>query len=614
MDALLDILKTYSIVNNFMLRPPKSSYAIATFDGIEAAACPGDSGGQDQDRAAIHGIMSAASGETQIVTEEVSVVRSNSASVSLHIVFIPHTTAQGNKTVELHTPSPLRPPTPCLYMKHRHSRYLTIFFHGNACDVGYPSSAMLELYALTVQTSILAVEYPGYGVFPGKACEAGMKLAAANVVHYLFGTRKDGSAAPLALDQVVIMGQSIGGGVAMHAVATTEKYYGPGLGGVVLKSTFTSVKNVITNNAEMKASVTTELDKASDDGFSNVSPDDERSLVYATSATTAQRRTARPDPPATSSTSDYIPEDAHAPASNSATADDTPFIYRYGQHVIADRFRNVDVFKSLSHRFGSTGTPLLLLHGMADDVIHFHHSVINYHVARKDPSHQWLDVPPRCFGAARSATPRPMQAVELVLFPKVGHNNIVALPEIISFYRKLPKHGESFDSSPVAPSDAFEQGLVGTRAASACFTRLKCIRWHWSAVWHVVTLMGAAFIFLQGVVMHPAQCSDVLPHVVGWSAVEALSLVAIAWLSWNSDKYGLVSDEPKLPYLLARIIVYFVVGINSMILLPFWIRSTQWASVPLTASSFCGPVQRGVYWVACLGHYLHLLWSVVRNK
>jgi hypothetical protein len=67
-----------------------------------------------------------------------------------------------------------RPPIPCLYLKEKTvgSSKLLIYFHGNAEDVGL-SYRDLDLLKKSLKVNILAMEYPGYGVYPdASGCSA----------------------------------------------------------------------------------------------------------------------------------------------------------------------------------------------------------------------------------------------------------------------------------------------------------------------------------------------------------------------------------------------------------------------------------------------------------
>lgn len=48
----------------------------------------------------------------------------------------------------------------------RETPYLLIYFHGNGEDV-FRSQELLDHLRCNLEVNILAMEYPGYGVYPG---------------------------------------------------------------------------------------------------------------------------------------------------------------------------------------------------------------------------------------------------------------------------------------------------------------------------------------------------------------------------------------------------------------------------------------------------------------
>ena len=56
---------------------------------------------------------------------------------------------------------------PCLYLPLNPPSKILIFFHGNAEDIGY-SYSMLCAMRNILGMNILAMEYTGYGIYPGQ--------------------------------------------------------------------------------------------------------------------------------------------------------------------------------------------------------------------------------------------------------------------------------------------------------------------------------------------------------------------------------------------------------------------------------------------------------------
>jgi hypothetical protein len=59
-----------------------------------------------------------------------------------------------------------RPHIPCLFLKEKTqgSSKLLIYFHGNAEDIGF-SYRDLDVLKKSLKINVLAIEYPGYGVY-----------------------------------------------------------------------------------------------------------------------------------------------------------------------------------------------------------------------------------------------------------------------------------------------------------------------------------------------------------------------------------------------------------------------------------------------------------------
>jgi hypothetical protein len=131
---------------------------------------------------------------------------------------------------------PWDPPIPC--MVHAASGNSTLFvvhFHGTAGDIER-SSAWWKLVKEFPEAdcNIIAVEFPGYGLFKGYASESSVVAAGCTAVRYLT------SVCHVPLDCIVLSGRSMGGGVAC---AVAQQF--PGVGGLIVGSTFTSLGAVV---------------------------------------------------------------------------------------------------------------------------------------------------------------------------------------------------------------------------------------------------------------------------------------------------------------------------------------------------------------------------------
>ena len=107
---------------------------------------------------------------------------------------------------------------------------VVVHFHGNGEDLADAGSMIDLLRSLGV--GVLAVEYPGYGVSPGRASEDALYAGAEAALHWL----RDEQRVPP--ERVVLQGQSLGSGLAAEMARR-------GLGGrLILISPFTSMASL----------------------------------------------------------------------------------------------------------------------------------------------------------------------------------------------------------------------------------------------------------------------------------------------------------------------------------------------------------------------------------
>lgn len=109
-------------------------------------------------------------------------------------------------------------------------RAVVLYCHGNGGNVSYCTDVLRDLRALGAST--MAFDYRGYGKSEGVPDEAGILADARAARAWLAGR------AGVAEREIVLMGRSLGGGVATDLAAQD------GARGLVLESTFTSVPTV----------------------------------------------------------------------------------------------------------------------------------------------------------------------------------------------------------------------------------------------------------------------------------------------------------------------------------------------------------------------------------
>jgi fermentation-respiration switch protein FrsA (DUF1100 family) len=117
------------------------------------------------------------------------------------------------------------------YVPHEEPRAVILFCHGNAGNVALWADVPRTLHD-RVGASVFSFDYRGYGRSEGKPSEAGV-LADARAARRWLAAR-----AGIAENQIVLMGRSLGGAVAVDLAAAD------GARGLVLESTFTSLPDV----------------------------------------------------------------------------------------------------------------------------------------------------------------------------------------------------------------------------------------------------------------------------------------------------------------------------------------------------------------------------------
>lgn len=120
---------------------------------------------------------------------------------------------------------------PCLLLLYESARFLILFFHSNAEDLGRCRWFCLFLRE-QFQCHILAVEYPGYGVCSGTATRESILANAHAALEFATESLR------LPLEQIKIFGRSIGTGPALHLAS---KYK---VAGLVLVTPFLSIRQL----------------------------------------------------------------------------------------------------------------------------------------------------------------------------------------------------------------------------------------------------------------------------------------------------------------------------------------------------------------------------------
>lgn len=111
---------------------------------------------------------------------------------------------------------------------------LVLFFHANGEDLSDIHS-FCKTISSSLNINVLAVEYPGYGLYKDvEANEENILKDSESVLEYVKTGLK------IALEDVIILGRSIGSGPSIHLAS---KY--PAIGGLLLISAFSSIKEIV---------------------------------------------------------------------------------------------------------------------------------------------------------------------------------------------------------------------------------------------------------------------------------------------------------------------------------------------------------------------------------
>jgi len=121
---------------------------------------------------------------------------------------------------------------PCLFLRCKTARFLVIYLHSNAEDLGR-CHMFLRQVRERFQVHVLAAEYPGYGICPGSHCD---ERGATESALTAFRFAREVLRTPL--ERILFLGRSIGTGPAISlAVEHLVK-------GIALVSPFLSVREV----------------------------------------------------------------------------------------------------------------------------------------------------------------------------------------------------------------------------------------------------------------------------------------------------------------------------------------------------------------------------------
>ncbi|GAB5364149.1 hypothetical protein AAMO2058_000943900 [Amorphochlora amoebiformis] len=122
---------------------------------------------------------------------------------------------------------------PCLFFSQPLATHLFLYSHGNASDLGtiYYESQKLSNF---LNVHFIAVEYCGYGLYPGEPSEEKINVGLEKVLRYAITELK------IPPNRIVLFGRSLGTGPSSRLAAKLEEQLIK-IGGVILQSPFTSI-------------------------------------------------------------------------------------------------------------------------------------------------------------------------------------------------------------------------------------------------------------------------------------------------------------------------------------------------------------------------------------
>lgn len=446
---------------------------------------------------------------------------------------------------------------------------------------------MLQATASAGPFSILAVEYPGYGLLLGCPSEASVKGVAERLIQFIFETASERFRA----DQIILMGQSIGSGVAMHAVQRMHDVFGGCRCGcpaaVILKSGYTSIKSILDYNQ----SDALELLKLAQD----IGNHEEEAFANGILETSR------------------------------ANIGHQPCLMEYGRHIICDRFRSLLTLTQCPYFFSPHRCPVLLLHGTHDNVIPYQHSQCLWHAHHL-----------RCI---RAENLRPLckddSNVHLVPVRGAGHNNIFGSVEIRRFVERCVvarSKEEGGEDVPVCDL-ILRRGLVSREAAATAHARhALAIWWRRRAVLALLALV-ALILLSMCVVMPCVYCRDldvaeiafsnnrttvthrkdnsVQPLVI-WSGVEGGTLsILVALLSCAPSRLEMAKRTRIVAVVVSSALVHTWLFAMACVVAPCLLARYH---PPARASWFCATGIPVIVFSVCVLHLLLFTMFLICNK
>jgi len=124
---------------------------------------------------------------------------------------------------------------PCIFLRsssQSQCQKYAIFFHGNAEDINL-AYEILNHIRFTLNINVIAPEYPGYGIYPGRPSEEIIFLNSLILYRYMTEVLQ------ISVNNIIIFGRSIGTGPAVYLASKKD------VSALILISPMMSIRNVV---------------------------------------------------------------------------------------------------------------------------------------------------------------------------------------------------------------------------------------------------------------------------------------------------------------------------------------------------------------------------------
>ena len=118
------------------------------------------------------------------------------------------------------------------------SKLVIIYFHGNGSDLG-DCHDLLVNFSNWFQTTIIGIEYAGYGMCEGERNPKSIIDACSDTIVYISKKLN------IMLSRMVLYGHSIGGAIALQVNKVFQNLFC----GIILHNTFTTIKRIVSNHS-----------------------------------------------------------------------------------------------------------------------------------------------------------------------------------------------------------------------------------------------------------------------------------------------------------------------------------------------------------------------------